>query len=192
MKRSAKVIGIAMLVLCVFLMFATGCSKKVVSKEEGPGVGVKKEDKAAELTAEEARQEALRRDAAAAAAAAAAEAAERAAKMQFDDIRFAFDKSAIEPAARGTLAKVGDWMMKNRNYALVIEGHCDERGTVEYNLALGQRRADAAMKYLVDLGVGKADITTVSFGKERPLDPAQNEEAWAKNRRAHFVVKAKK
>jgi peptidoglycan-associated lipoprotein len=74
----------------------------------------------------------------------------------------------------------------------VIEGHCDERGTVEYNLALGQRRADAAMKYLADLGVNRAGIATVSYGKERPLDPGQNEEAWAKNRRANFTVKLKK
>jgi len=83
-------------------------------------------------------------------------------------------------------------MLKNRNYALVVEGHCDERGTVEYNLALGQRRADAAMKYLVDIGVNKADISTISYGKESPLDPGQNEEAWAKNRRANFIVNLKK
>jgi peptidoglycan-associated lipoprotein len=191
MKRSATVVGIAMLIFCVFLMFMTGCAKKAVSKDEGLVAGDKKvasaEAKPA-LTPEQAAQRdarelALKRDAAA---------AEKAVKSEFEDIRFDFDKSTIEPAARMTLKKLADWLMKNKNYALAIAGHCDERGTVEYNLALGQRRADAAMKYLVDLGVNKADIATISYGKERPLDPAQNDEAWAKNRRANFTVKMKK
>ena len=69
-----------------------------------------------------------------------------------------------------------------------IEGHCDERGTQEYNLALGQRRADEAAKYLVDLGIGKDRIKTISYGEEMPLDKGQSEAAWAKNRRAHFVT----
>jgi len=181
-----------MLIFCVFLMFMTGCAKKAVSKDEGLVAGDKKvasaEAKPA-LTPEQAAQRdakelALKRDAAAA--------AEKAEKSDFEDIRFDFDKSTIEPAARITLKKLADWLMKNKNYALAIAGHCDERGTVEYNLALGQRRADAAMKYLVDLGVNKADIATISYGKERPLDPAQNDEAWAKNRRANFMVKMKK
>jgi peptidoglycan-associated lipoprotein len=192
MKRSATVVGIAMLIFCVFLMFMTGCAKKAVSKDEGLVAGDKKvasaEAKPA-LTPEQAAQGdardlALKRDAAAA--------AEKAVKSEFEDIRFDFDKSTIEPAARMTLKKLADWLMKNKNYALAIAGHCDERGTVEYNLALGQRRADAAMKYLVDLGVNKADIATISYGKERPLDPAHNDEAWAKNRRANFTVKMKK
>jgi peptidoglycan-associated lipoprotein len=192
MKRSATVVGIAMLIFCVFLMFMTGCAKKAVSKDEGLVAGDKKvasaEAKPA-LTPEQAAQGdardlALKRDAAAA--------AEKAVKSEFEDIRFDFDKSTIEPAARMTLKKLADWLMKNKNYALAIAGHCDERGTVEYNLALGQRRADAAMKYLVDLGVNKADIATISYGKERPLDPAHNDEAWAKNRRANFTIKMKK
>ena len=77
---------------------------------------------------------------------------------------------------------------KYSTYKLAIEGNCDERGTVEYNLALGQKRADEAAKYLADLGVAKERIKTISYGKERPLDPGHNEEAWAKNRRDHFVV----
>lgn len=191
MKRSATAIGIAMLVLCVFVLFMTGCSKKVVSKDEGVGEKKAAVAEAKPLTDDEAREQALKRDAEAAAAAAAAAAAE-AAKFKFEDIRFAYDKSAIEPAARPTLTKLADWLMKNKNYALVIAGHCDERGTVEYNLALGQRRAEAAMKYLIDLGVKQADIATISYGKESPLDPGHNEEAWAKNRRANFTIKVKK
>jgi len=71
----------------------------------------------------------------------------------------------------------------------LIEGHCDERGSAEYNLALGQKRADAAMQYLVSLGISANRISTISFGKEKPVDPGSNESAWAKNRRAHFVLK---
>ena len=194
MKRSATVIGIAMLIFCVFLMFMTGCAKKAVSKEEGLVAGEKKAAAAEAKPAlapepaapakDDARELALRGDAAAA--------AEKVEKIEFEDIRFDFDKSTIEPAARMTLKKLADWLMKNKNYALAIAGHCDERGTVEYNLALGQRRADAAMKYLVDLGVNKVDVATISYGKERPLDSGHNEEAWAKNRRANFTVKVKK
>ncbi len=190
MKRSATVIGIAMLVFCVFLMFMTGCAKKAVSKDEGLVAGEQKaaaaETKPALVPAppkDDARELALKEDAAAV--------PEKVAKIEFKDIRFAFDKSIIEPAARETLKKLADWLLKSKNYALAIEGHCDERGTVEYNLALGQRRAEASMKYLVDLGVNKADIATISYGKERPLDPGHNEEAWAKNRRANFTVKNK-
>ncbi len=80
-------------------------------------------------------------------------------------------------------------MKKNPGAKLLIEGHCDERGTAEYNMALGERRATAVKNYLVSLGVPKAALSTVSFGKEKPLDPGHDEEAWAKNRRAHFVLK---
>jgi peptidoglycan-associated lipoprotein len=72
-----------------------------------------------------------------------------------------------------------------------IEGHCDERGTIEYNLALGERRANSTKKYLISLGISADRISTISYGKERPLDPGHNEEAWAKNRRAHIVVLSK-
>jgi peptidoglycan-associated lipoprotein len=198
MKRSATVLGIVMLIFCVSFVFMTGCAKKAISKDEGL-----REQKSgvAQATTEvkpappvpvappsgDMKELALRQD-----AAAAAEAKEKAGKSQFEDIRFAFDKASIEPEARQTLKKIADWMLKNKKYSLVIEGNCDERGTVEYNLALGQRRADAAMKYLVDLGVEKARIATVSYGKERPLDPGHDEEAWAKNRRDNFIVKLNK
>ena len=78
--------------------------------------------------------------------------------------------------------------MKYRDYKLVVEGHCDERGTAEYNLALGEKRAMEAAKYLVNLGIEKERIRTISYGKEMPLDKGHDEAAWAKNRRAHFVV----
>ena len=107
---------------------------------------------------------------------------------QFDDVRFDFDKSEVREDGRKTCGVVAGYLKKNPNAKLLIEGHCDERGTAEYNMALGERRATAVMTYLVSLGVPKAALSTVSFGKEKPLDPGHNEEAWAKNRRAHFVL----
>ena len=110
-------------------------------------------------------------------------------RSQFDDVRFDFDKSEVNGDGRKTCQTVADYLKKNPKAKLLIEGHCDERGTAEYNLALGERRATAVMTYLVSLGVPKAALSTVSFGKEKPLDPGHDEGAWAKNRRAHFVLK---
>ena len=81
-----------------------------------------------------------------------------------------------------------EWFKANPGKKMRVEGNCDERGTVEYNLALGQKRADAAKAYIVNLGVDGKALETVSYGKERPVDPAHNEAAWAKNRRAHFLA----
>jgi peptidoglycan-associated lipoprotein len=110
----------------------------------------------------------------------------------FEDIHFDYDKYYLKPEARESLKKNAAWLAKNKNYTIVIEGNCDERGTVEYNLALGERRAAEAMKYFVELGIDKKRIKTISYGKERPLDPEHNEEAWAKNRRDHFIPALKK
>jgi peptidoglycan-associated lipoprotein len=107
------------------------------------------------------------------------------------DIHFDFDKFNLVDEARGILKKHAEWLNKNNDVAVVVEGHCDERGTSEYNLALGERRASAAAKYLIDMGVDSKRIKTVSYGEEKPLDPGHNEEAWAKNRRAHFVASGK-
>lgn len=110
------------------------------------------------------------------------------AKSPLSDINFDFDSSTIGPDAREILNVNADFLSKNRVSAIVVEGHCDERGTAEYNMALGQRRAQETKKYLVNLGINESKITTISYGDERPLDTGNNEEAWAKNRRAHFVV----
>ena len=78
--------------------------------------------------------------------------------------------------------------MAHPDVSVIIEGHCDERGTSEYNMALGDRRAQSAKSYLVDLGIGSRRLMTISYGEERPLDPSHNERAWAKNRRDQFVI----
>lgn len=104
---------------------------------------------------------------------------------------FELDSSEISAEGQKTLAANAEVLKKYPSWVVSIEGHCDERGTAEYNLALGERRALAARTYLVSLGLDAGRLRTVSYGKEFPFDPNHSEDAWAKNRRAHFVVTAK-
>ena len=104
---------------------------------------------------------------------------------------FDLDKSDLRADARDVLAANATWLKAHPSVAFTIEGHCDERGTAQYNLALGDRRANAAKEYLVSLGIDAGRIKTISYGKERPFATGHDEESWAKNRRAHFVVTAK-
>ena len=106
------------------------------------------------------------------------------------DVFFDFDKYDIRPSDAKVLDTNATWLKTNDNLVL-IEGHCDERGTNEYNLALGERRAKATMNYLVGQGVQANRITIISYGKERPTCTEHSEACWAKNRRAHFLVKAR-
>ena len=107
------------------------------------------------------------------------------------DIHFDFDRYELRPGDREILRGNAAFLKRHPSLQIVIEGHCDERGTVEYNLALGDKRASAAEWYLMRAGVVSTRTASVSYGKERPLDPRHNEEAWAKNRRAHFLIVAK-
>ena len=107
------------------------------------------------------------------------------------DAFFDYDKSDLRDDARTALAADADWLKKNRTIQYLVEGHCDERGTSEYNLALGDRRANAAKEYLVSLGVDASRIRTVSYGKERPFCNQSSEDCWQQNRRAHFLVTAR-
>ena len=102
-------------------------------------------------------------------------------------INFDYDKYNVRPGDAEILKKNLDWFKANPTTKVRVEGNCDERGTVEYNLALGQKRADSAKNYLAGLGVDAKRLETISYGKERPLDPGHNEAAWAKNRNAQFV-----
>jgi len=104
------------------------------------------------------------------------------------DIHFELDSAALSDEARSTLEKHALWLQGQRGTRVTVEGHCDERGTVEYNLALGEQRARAARDYLVSLGVGQDRLRVVSFGKERPLATGADESSYAQNRRAHFAV----
>ena len=103
-------------------------------------------------------------------------------------IYFDFDKSDIKPEAKAVLEKKATWLRENPEYKVRIEGHCDERGTAEYNLALGDRRAKSAMRYLNALGISTARMATVSYGEERPVCLEKNEACWSKNRRGEFKL----
>ena len=105
-----------------------------------------------------------------------------------EDIYFEFDKSTLTQDAQETLTKKARWLRTNADVKVIIEGHCDKRGTNEYNLALGDKRAVSTKGFLVDLGISPSRLITISYGEERPLIGGNDENAWAKNRRAHFAV----
>jgi len=105
-----------------------------------------------------------------------------------EDVYFEFDSIRLAPQAQEILTKKAEWLRANPTAKITIEGHCDSRGTNEYNLALGEGRAQSAKAFLVDLGIDPSRLNTISYGEERPIDRAQTEEGWAKNRRAHFVI----
>jgi peptidoglycan-associated lipoprotein len=216
MRRNWVWVGLIAFVLCLSVAFLTGCAKKATLKEEAVVTQEQKAVAQAPAVADDAaareaalREQALRdQEAREAAERAAREAADRAAmeeadkakkeaaakaaailkELQIADINFDFDKYNLKPEAQEILKKGAPAYLKYRNYKLVVEGHCDERGTAEYNLALGEKRATEAAKYLADLGIEKERIKTISYGKEMPLDKGHDEAAWAKNRRANFVI----
>lgn len=168
------------------MMFSVSCAKKVVetapAETAQPAETQPEQDTTAEEeAAEKARLEQER---------IAAEEAARKAMMAFteEDIHFEFDSSALMPEAQDILVRKADYMRTNPNVSITIEGHCDERGTEAYNMALGERRAEAAREFLSNLGISINRLSIISYGEERPVDPASNEAAWAKNRRAHFVI----
>lgn len=105
-----------------------------------------------------------------------------------DRVFFDYDSASLSSEAQATLSKQAEWLKKNESVNVTVEGHCDERGTREYNLALGERRAAAAKKYLVSLGVKSSRVSTISYGKERPAVVGSSDSAWAQNRRAVTVV----
>lgn len=109
--------------------------------------------------------------------------------FESENIYFDFDKAELKPEARAILTKKAEWLRAHPEFNLLIEGNCDERGTAEYNLALGERRANAAWKFLNALGVSGDRMATVSYGEERPAFLGHNERAWAKNRRDEFKLK---
>jgi peptidoglycan-associated lipoprotein len=209
-----KSLSIIILILCCGLILM-GCPKKTVVKEE-PSVKRAEElasekEKAAKLEAERAPKEKEAREKELARI--REEEAKKAREKEFEktlvpkkepgiegevleskllkDIHFDFDKFDIRPGDAEILKGNAALLMKHPTIKIQIEGHCDERGTSEYNLALGERRANSAKKYLISLGMPVDRISTISYGKEKPLDPGHNEEAWSKNRRDHFIILSK-
>ena len=109
-------------------------------------------------------------------------------RLAADTVHFAFDSSVVNPSERPKLDDMAAYMRENPNHVITIEGHCDERGTAEYNRALGERRAQACREYLTSTGLDGNKLQTISYGKEKPADMGHGEEAWAKNRRAEFII----
>jgi peptidoglycan-associated lipoprotein len=112
----------------------------------------------------------------------------KAAKPTLQRIHFDFDRSNIKPEYQPVLRDNASWMQSHKGSKLTIEGHCDERGSIEYNIALGDRRANSAKRYLRNLGVSSNRMSTISYGEERPLCTQHNESCWWQNRRAEFVA----
>lgn len=107
----------------------------------------------------------------------------------YPDVRFAYDDASLDADAKTTLKDIGEHLVVSATSRVTIEGHCDERGSVEYNQALGERRANSVKEYLKSYGVtDESRMQTLSYGNQRPIDPGHDETAWARNRRAHFVV----
>jgi peptidoglycan-associated lipoprotein len=182
-----RVLGVLSVLL---LLFAVGCGKKELVKSTDTAPGTVEAPPPGETQAgmqEQIVSETLPSEETKMAMAGVAATMEK--PSDFPDIHFDFDQSFIREDARPILRDVADYLKANPEASILIEGHCDERGTAEYNIALGERRAESTRSYLVSLGVRPGALSTVSFGEEKPLDPGHGEAAWAKNRRAHFVRK---
>ena len=205
-----KTLSILILFFC-FSLILTGCPKKTVIKDEPPIKRTEElaaeRERATKLEAERAAKEAREKELAKIREEEARKAREfeknLVAKKEsgiegvilesklLKDIHFDFDEYDIRPGDVEILKENAALLKKYTNEKRQIEGHCDERGTIEYNLALGERRANNTKQYLISLGVSSYRISTISYGKERPSDPGHNEEAWAKNRRAHSIILSK-
>jgi len=195
MKR--KWIILAMVLIVPAMLFTVSCAKKTVSMEPSTTETATTDtsqtdmDKQAEMDRQKQLEE--ERLAAERAEKLKAEAMERdvmMSKNRFlnENVYFAFDDSSLDYQAQELLKQKAVWMRDNPDTNVVIEGHCDERGTNAYNLALGDRRAESVKSFMVNLGISSVRMTTISYGEERPVDLGHNEEAWAKNRRAAFVI----
>ncbi|WP_051261760.1 peptidoglycan-associated lipoprotein Pal [Desulfovibrio inopinatus] len=157
------------MVLCLLVMGAFGCAKKQTAPDTTQDASWEEQERQ-RLARERELQERLGR------------LSQELSQMVFFD----FDRYDLKPEARTILTRKAEILQSNPDVKLIIEGNCDERGTAEYNLALGERRARAAAQYLVNQGVTATRLSTLSYGKERPLNPAHNEAAWAQNRRDEF------
>ncbi len=186
MMRKMMIVLVALAFVSSGIFLMTSCAKKQVKVEE-PAPTVEKpapppEDREAYERAEKERQERL------AALAAAEGLRKEIVEFESEHIYFDFDKSELKPEARAILVKKAEWLRNHPEFSVRIEGNCDERGANEYNLALGERRANASWKFLNALGISGNRMSTISYGEERPLDPRSNEEAWAKNRNDQFKL----
>ena len=183
--------------ICSSFLLMTSCAKKQIQVSEpvqpatqevkAEGDEAKAAEEAKSAAEQEARDEAERqarlRD-----LKMAQKLADEIRNFEAENIYFAFDRSDLTDESKSALREKGNWLRANGDYSVNISGNCDERGTAEYNLALGERRAHAAKKFLMALGISENRLATISYGEERPVDPGHNEEAWAKNRNDQFTL----
>jgi peptidoglycan-associated lipoprotein len=185
-----KGLSIFVVIVCLGVILS-GCTQKAVVKEEPSAKGAElsqagKDAKEAERIREEEMKKEFEKSLVAKKTP-GIEGTVLESKM-LKDIHFDFDRYSIRVEEAGVLKENFALMKKYPGMKFQIEGHCDERGTGEYNLALGERRANSAKKYLISLGIEPGRISTISYGEERPFDQGHDEDAWTKNRRAHFVI----
>jgi len=162
-------------VLVIFSLICVSACRRGAVKEEEQGITTPKSEGVVEDELSEARRK--------------VEEMRKQPGIKLSPIYFAFDDFSLTEEAKETLIENAAWSLNNPQKKVVIGGNCDERGSNEYNLALGQRRANSAQKYLVNLGVPASQLSTISYGEEKPVDSGHNEEAWTKNRRDEFVTK---
>ena len=182
-------LNVVLIPVSIVLMFLFACSKPIVSS--GPSTSY--ESEAQQTGSEGAGQSGTISEESLGSTGAGSslspeQAAEARKAFENEDILFDYDSALLTPQAQEILREKARYMKENPGINVIIEGHCDERGTNEYNLALGEQRAKMTQEFLVALGVSASRIKTVSYGEERPLDRSNSEQAWAKNRRAHFVI----
>lgn len=176
------------LVLALGFIFA-GCAEKQAVKPEQPATQETAQKAAAPEPGKQAEPVAAKAEPKRVETVPVTEVVEAKPVAALENIHFDFDKYDIRDDAKPTLKVVSDWSVKNKSAKMLLEGHCDERGTNEYNLALGERRAKSTRDYLVSSGVGKDRLDMISLGEERSLCKEQTEECWQKNRRVQFIIK---
>lgn len=183
-------LALALVLILPAMLFTVSCAKKTVEAEPEVAQPETPEEPDTDAAAAEAEAAERARIEAERIKAEEEERAIAAAKMAFtdEDVYFEFDSATLLPAGQDILSEKAAYVLSLAGASITIEGHCDERGTDAYNMALGERRAEAAKAFLVNLGVNPSQISTISYGEERPADPGNTEEAWAKNRRASFVL----
>jgi len=191
-KSRAWIFGAIM--LAMLLALGVSCAKKQVTMETQEMAADESqqsaEDEAARREAEEARlQEQRAREARQRQEASSMSEAARKAAFEDEEIHFDFDKYVLTPQAMMVLDDKAAYLREHPEVRVLVEGHCDDRGSNEYNLALGDRRANSAKSYLVKSGVAESRITTISYGEEQPLCMQQNESCWYRNRRGHFSAR---
>ena len=191
MITKRMILSVTVVFAIVSLFLFTSCAKKQITEEvtpppvkaaPPPKMEQPKVDMEAMKKAEEERQARLRE------MEMAQQLRDEIKEFEAEMIHFDFDKSELKMEARSILAKKAEWLRKHPEFSVRIEGYCDERGTIEYNLALGERRANAAWKFLNALGISGSRMSTISYGEEDPIDPAHTPAAWAKNRRDEFKL----